>query len=74
VTARKGAAPGVVPPSVSSSSPHDLDRSPQDLDRQACRLYRRYGALPWADLPEGTRAHFRDLVRAGIDGSGRPLA
>jgi hypothetical protein len=67
VTARKGAAPGAVPTSVSSSSPHDLDR-------QACRLYRRYGALPWADLPEGTRAHFRDLVRAGIDGSGRPLA
>ena len=48
--------------------------SPHDLDRQADDLYRRYGARPWAALPEGTRAHFRDLVRTGIDGSGRPLA
>jgi hypothetical protein len=47
--------------------------SPGDLDRRACDLYRRYGAIPWAKLPETTREHFRDLVRAGIDGTGRPL-
>jgi hypothetical protein len=48
--------------------------SPEDLDRRARDLYRRYGARPWATLPEPTREHFRGLVRAGIDGAGRPLA
>jgi hypothetical protein len=67
VTTGKAARAGAVPLSVSSSSS-------DDLDRQAHDLYRRYGAHPWSDLPEGTRAHFRDLVRAGIDGSGHPLA
>jgi hypothetical protein len=67
VTPGKGPRTGAVPLPVSSSSPHDLDRQADDL-------YRRYGARPWAALPEGTRAHFRDLVRTGIDGSGRPLA
>jgi hypothetical protein len=46
---------------------------PGDLDRRAEDLYRRYGARPWATLPESTREHFRALVRAGIDGAGRPL-
>ncbi len=44
------------------------------LDEQAADLYRHYGARPWAELPESTREHFRGLVRAGIDGAGRPLA
>ncbi|QJY48946.1 hypothetical protein [Pseudonocardia broussonetiae] len=42
------------------------------LDDQAEALYRRYGARPWALLPEHTRSHFRSLVQAGIDGRGRP--
>jgi hypothetical protein len=67
VTAGKAPPTEAVPQHVSSPSPHDLDRQANDL-------YRRYGARPWSALPEGTRAHFRDLVRAGIDGSGRPLA
>jgi hypothetical protein len=46
---------------------------PGDLDRRASELYRRYGARPWNELPEGTRQHFRGLIRAGIDGAGRPL-
>jgi hypothetical protein len=46
----------------------------RDLDGRASDLYRRYGARPWATLPEDTREHFRGLVRAGIDGAGRPLA
>jgi hypothetical protein len=54
-------------PSVSSSTNHDLDSA-------AHALYRRYGAHPWSNLPETTREHFRSLVRAGIDGAGRPLA
>jgi hypothetical protein len=44
------------------------------LDEQAADLYRHYGARPWNELPEPTREHFRNLVRAGIDGAGRPLA
>ena len=44
------------------------------LERQARDLYRRYGAHPWSELPETTRAHFRSLVEAGIDGAGDPLA
>jgi hypothetical protein len=51
-----------------------VSNSQPGLEDQARDLYRRYGALPWSQLPEGTRAHFRDLVRAGIDGAGRPLA
>jgi hypothetical protein len=47
--------------------------SPGDVDRQAHDLYRRYGAAPWAELPEATRKHFRSLVSAGIDGQGQPL-
>jgi hypothetical protein len=43
------------------------------LEAAAESLYRRYGAAPWRDLPEDTRAHFRDLVRAGVDGAGNPL-
>jgi hypothetical protein len=43
------------------------------LDHEAEALYLRYGALPWQDLPEFTRTHFRDLVRAGVDGAGQPL-
>ncbi|MDT7702968.1 MAG: hypothetical protein QOJ30_5293 [Pseudonocardiales bacterium] len=43
------------------------------LDVVAESLYYRYGAAPWRDLPEDTRAHFRDLVRAGVDGAGNPL-
>jgi hypothetical protein len=46
---------------------------PEDLDRRAHGLYLRYGAHPWADLPEATREHFRGLVKAGIDGAGSPL-
>lgn len=57
---------GAVARHVSNSQP--------GLEEQARDLYRRYGALPWSQLPEGTRAHFRDLIRAGIDGAGRPLA
>ena len=57
---------GAVAPHVSTAQPH--------LEHRARDLYRRYGALPWSQLPEGTRAHFRDLIRAGIDGAGRPLA
>jgi hypothetical protein len=45
----------------------------RELERQAGDLYRRYGARPWSELPEGTREHFRGLVRAGLDGAGRPL-
>jgi hypothetical protein len=44
-----------------------------DLERRAHDLYRRYGARPWRQLPEGTREHFRHLVQAGIDGSGNSL-
>jgi hypothetical protein len=51
---------------------HSVSNS--DLEHQARDLYRRYGALPWSQLPKSTRTHFRDLVRAGIDGAGRPLA
>jgi hypothetical protein len=47
--------------------------SSSDLERRAHELYRRYGAAPWRQLPEGTREHFRHLVRAGIDGSGNAL-
>jgi hypothetical protein len=47
--------------------------SSKNLDQQADELYRRYGARPWSELPEATRVHFRNLVRAGIDGTGRPL-
>jgi hypothetical protein len=47
--------------------------SSSDLDRRACDLYRRYGGLPWAELPAATQEHFRDLVRAGTDGAGCPL-
>jgi hypothetical protein len=41
---------------------------------RARRLYYRYGASPWPDLPEMTRSHFRQLVRDGLDGAGQPLA
>ena len=44
-----------------------------DLDRRARDPYVRYGALPWPELPEATREHFRCLVEAGIDGSGSRL-
>jgi hypothetical protein len=44
-----------------------------ELDSRASELYRHYGARPWTELPEGTREHFRGLVRAGIDGAGVPL-
>jgi hypothetical protein len=44
-----------------------------ELERRAGELYARYGALPWSRLPERTREHFRGLVRANIDGQGRPL-
>jgi hypothetical protein len=47
--------------------------SSADLEDQAGDLYRRYGARPWSQLPEATREHFRVLVRAGLDGAGRPL-
>jgi hypothetical protein len=53
---------------------HSVSNSEPYLEDRASDLYRRYGALPWSQLPEGTRAHFRDLVRAGVDGAGRPLA
>ena len=45
-----------------------------DLEAPASELYRRYGAHPWQNLPESTREHFRDLVAAGLDGWGAPLA
>jgi hypothetical protein len=44
-----------------------------DREDRARELYRRYGGLPWAQLPERTRDHFRCLVRDKIDGQGRPL-
>jgi hypothetical protein len=43
-------------------------------DRRARRLYQRYGARPWHLLDDRTRDHYRKLVAAGIDGTGRPLA
>jgi hypothetical protein len=46
----------------------------RDLEHRADDLYRRYGARPWAELPEATREHFRHLIRSGLDGAGRPLA
>lgn len=56
---------------------HDMtafrSSSTGDLDRRASELYRHYGARPWSQLPEGTREHFRSLVRSGIDGAGLPL-
>jgi hypothetical protein len=51
-----------------------IQRTAGSLDEQAADLYSHYGARPWADLPEATREHFRSLVRAGLDGAGRPLA
>jgi hypothetical protein len=51
-----------------------IQRTAGSLDEQAADLYSHYGAHPWADLPEATREHFRSLVRAGLDGAGRPLA
>jgi hypothetical protein len=56
---------------------HDVMSSPSTsraLEHQADRLYRRYGARPWAKLPDATREHFRRLVRAGLDGEGGTLA
>jgi hypothetical protein len=47
--------------------------SSRDVEHEAGDLYRRYGARPWAELPEATREHFRHLVRVGLDGAGRPL-
>ncbi|MCW2719192.1 hypothetical protein [Pseudonocardia sp.] len=47
---------------------------PADLEERARELYLRYGALPWSELPERTREHFRCLVRDNIDGQGGPLA
>ena len=61
------------PGSVAHYMASPRSTSPGDLDRRACDLYRHYGARPWAKLPETTREHFRGLVRAGIDGAGRPL-
>lgn len=46
----------------------------EQRERRARDLYLRYGARPWSQLPEATREHFRDLVRSGVDGQGRPLA
>lgn len=51
-----------------------IQRAAGTLDEQAADLFQHYGALPWAQLPEATREHFRKLVRAGVDGAGRPLA
>jgi hypothetical protein len=45
----------------------------KDREQRARELYRRYGALPWSQLPQRTRDHFRCLVRDNIDGAGRPL-
>lgn len=42
-------------------------------ERAARKLYQRYGGKPWADLPESTRVHFRNLLAAGVDGAGRPI-
>ena len=55
--------------------PDDATDTPsaQAVEASAQRLYARYGGRPWHLLPELTRAHFRDLVDAGIDGEGRPL-
>jgi hypothetical protein len=50
----------------------DTESIQNTLDTQAELLYHRYGARPWPLLPEATREHFRSLVRAGLDGAGRP--
>jgi hypothetical protein len=55
------------------TSSHTPD-PPPDLEERARELYLRYGALPWSELPERTRDHFRCLVRDNIDGQGGPLA
>ncbi|HEY4602990.1 MAG TPA: hypothetical protein VIH08_01480, partial [Blastococcus sp.] len=61
----------VLPEVAPGGLPDDDGRD--DSEAQAERLYARYGARPWALLPESTREHFRGLVAAGIDGAGRPL-
>jgi hypothetical protein len=45
----------------------------QNHEQRARELYRRYGGLPWSQLPERTRDHFRCLVRDNIDGEGQAL-
>jgi pimeloyl-ACP methyl ester carboxylesterase len=48
------------------------DEPERPLEERAEELYLRYGASPWAQLPEATRAHYRELVTRASTAPGRP--